>query len=331
VSHWSDYFDIEAYIDDVLGIRHTSVGAKGDEYVTECPYCGKDRKLYVNSESGFWVCYSCGEGGGLATLMMEVEGIDYRTAMAKLTKAAHERLSTSLDKIRARTQKRAERKQAKKKRAVAPSWADLPPEYVPIWDPHRRVWNRIGYLATRGIRLRTAQAFQLGFCLAGDYAGRLIFPVIDDGKIVSFTARATGDFEPKYRNPEAVSKGTLIYGIDQLRGLKKATIVEGPTDVTGMYQKKLPAGGLMGKLGTIMQAAKLREIGVEEVCLLLDGNAGEDVFKTAAIFGETLRVTIARLPGTLDPDDAAKKVVVKVLNDARPPTSRELRKARARL
>lgn len=325
--NWLRHFDIEAYLDDYLGIFRTALGANGDEHICEeCPFCGKFAKLYVNAETGLWLCYRCGESGSFPMLMMEVEGISWREARKKLTAAAGDHLSRSIKDMRElREKKRARRaKRAKKAQSVA----NLPDEYLPVWDEDKQIWRRIGYLDIRGIKLRTAKLFRLGICLSGDYAGRVIFPVVEHGEIKSFQARATGSWEPKYMNPDEVEKGNFIYGHDIVAGQDPAIVVEGPTDVIGCYQKGVPACALLGKTTTAAQIAKLRDLGAQRIILMLDGNAGDDALKTYLFISEIMPVDIARLPGDLDPDEAPKDVLEKALREASPPSSRELRRIR---
>jgi DNA primase len=258
--------------------------------------------------------------------MMEVEGISWREARKKLTTAAGAHLSRSIESMRELRARKKARRKSKAKRSIAT--ASLPDEYLPACDEEKEVWRQIGYLKMRGIRLRTARLFRLGICLKGDYAGRIIFPVIENGEIKTFQARATGDWEPKYKNPDEVGKGNYIYGHDIVAGQDTAIVVEGPTDVIGCYQKGIPACALLGKTTTVAQIAKLRGLGAQKIVLMLDGSAVEDALKTYSIVSEIMPATVARLPGDLDPDEAPKSVLKSALREARAPTSRELRKVR---
>jgi len=321
--------DVAEYLDETIGVRTTSRGESGMQCVCECPFCGKDRKLYVHRETGLFICYSCGEGGGLTALVMAVEGCTGREARRILADAAGSRVAASLSKIR----KAAGRRVAPATPATPPAepqGAALPAEFLPIWDPDLG-WRKVEYLEKRRIKYRTAMAMRLGVCIAGQYGGRLIFPIIEDGVVRSFAGRAMGGWEPKYQHPAADGKSSLLYGLDLVAGPEDVIVVEGPTDVLSMYQKRLPACALLGKRGTMAQAGKLHRRGARRVTLLLDGNAGADVLKTAAIFSETMEVLVAQLPGKLDPDEAPREVIMEALDRARPPSTLEMKVARRTL
>jgi DNA primase len=331
---WLDHFDLEEYLDDAIGIARRASGAKGEEYICDCPFCGKLRKFYANAEMGVYICYSCEEQGALPHLIMELDGVSYRQAVEKITKSAEKRLSLSLEDVRAKQHRRKEKRARKsavgKHRPKGESI--LPAEYKPVWDPKRRKKLRVPYIEdTRGFTLETSRRFRLGVCTEGDYSGRVVFPIIEHGQIVSFQARAMGKWEPKYMNPGHLGKGQFIYGHDMIVGDTEPVIVEGPTDVISCYQKGIMACAPLGKTITRQQISKLRKAGARSACLLLDGNAVDSALKAAALMIEVMDVKVARLPGKMDPDEAPIEIIEETLRAATPPSLRELRRARASL
>jgi len=326
---WLKHFDIEDYLEDSVGIFRTSQSDGGwDEFICEeCIFCGKRAKLYVNSETGFWICYSCGESGSLPYLIMEVDGISYRESIRRLTEASEERLSRSIADLRRRRERKEKRAAARKVRREQ-ARAFLPDEYIPVWDGENRVWNKVGYLETRGFKLRTAKTFRLGYCLEGDYAGRMIFPIIENGEVLSFQARAMGKWKPKYENPPEVSRGQMIYGIDLIVDCEEVVIVEGPTDVVSCYQKGIPTCAPLGKQVTKAQLSKLRRRGVKRACVLLDPDATEAALKVAMMISDVMPVSLGELPDGKDPDDTSADMLRAVLKGARALKTRDFRRLR---
>lgn len=332
MTNWARHFDITTYVEDNVGIARTAVGGKGEEHICDCPFCGKRMKLYVNAETGLFICYSCEESGALPHLIMELEGVSYRHAIDRITRAAGAQLSLSVEAMRKKRRRRQERKEAravKRRRIRAREREVLPPEYRPIWNAERGTQLRVAYLEeTRGFSTATSRRFRLGVCMEGDYAGRVVFPVIEHGRIVTFQARAMGDWEPKYMNPGDVEKGEYVYGLDLVAGDPEPIVVEGPTDVVSCFQKGIRMCAPLGKTMTRRQLRKLRDGGAKRLCVLLDGSATKEAMKVAAVAIEVMEVRVAHLPGELDPDDAPLEVLEEVLEAARPPTTRELRAAR---
>lgn len=69
---------IEA-VEDVLDALDIVVSSKGDrEIACHCPFhADRHPSFSINKETGFWICYQCGEHGNLESLIKKVkEGID---------------------------------------------------------------------------------------------------------------------------------------------------------------------------------------------------------------------------------------------------------------
>lgn len=321
------WFDVEEYLDDAVGILKVAHGGRGTELICECPFCGKN-KLYVNKESAFFTCYACGEGGSIVGIVAAVEGLSFSAARAVVMRDVNRKLSRSLKEIRARNAKRDARVERDREKETRER-AALPPEYIPIWDalnPKKIVHH--SYLERRGVSLRTARDFRIGYCDEGIYGGYVILPAVENGEVVTFTARATGDWEPKYLNPPIVEKGRHIYGFDLIAGQADAVVVEGPTDVLGMYKKGYRTCAFLGKTATHRQIEKVRSTGVKSLTILFDGGTSAEALKTAKAAADLMPVKIATLPGTFDPDDAPAEIVAKALADAREPSARDFRATR---
>lgn len=54
---------------------------KGDESVGDCPFCGKDGKFSVNTESTKWQCWSCRKSGNSASFLADIWEASVRQTM----------------------------------------------------------------------------------------------------------------------------------------------------------------------------------------------------------------------------------------------------------
>lgn len=314
-------FDVQGYVDDRLGVRLRSSGENGEELVCDCPWCGGSQKLYVNLRSGLWVCYRCGEAGGITRLVSVVDGVSMREAKEYVATGGGHATASTVDDLRAKASPAVTA-------PAGPAPTGLPEEFVPCWDRATRTWSLPWYVThKRGIKARTAAAYGLGYCLEGRYRGRLILPAHVYGEVATYQGRAMEpDQEPRYLGPKGSGKGATVYGLDEAVGTDHVVVVEGPTDVLGMAQKGYAAVALMGKAESPAQAVLLRRAGFSRATILLDSDApGEDTLRVAALLGEILDARVARLPPPpaglkkYDPDNAPVEVVDAALQAARPP------------
>lgn len=57
--------NVKAFLDHGVDV-HT---IKPDESIADCPFCGKENHLYINSKNGKWDCKACGENGNVYTFL----------------------------------------------------------------------------------------------------------------------------------------------------------------------------------------------------------------------------------------------------------------------
>jgi len=74
-----------AYLEQVIrtkfGKFKKSRGKHGLEYIVRCPYCHKMDKLYLNPALGTYLCFRCGETGGLSTLLGVIDQLNKEIAV----------------------------------------------------------------------------------------------------------------------------------------------------------------------------------------------------------------------------------------------------------
>ncbi len=111
---------------------------------------------------------------------------------------------------------------------------ELPKEYKkfeeihPVHLPRKEALN---YLKKRGITQETIDKYQIGICMEGDYAGRIIVPSFNKkGELNFFVSRSWNPRSKlKYKNPEA-SKDFLIFNESLIDWKKDIYLVEGVFD-----------------------------------------------------------------------------------------------------
>ncbi len=111
---------------------------------------------------------------------------------------------------------------------------ELPKEYKkfeeihPLHLPKKEALN---YLKKRGITQETIDKYQIGICMEGDYAGRIIVPSFNKkGELNFFVSRSWNPRSKlKYKNPQA-SKDFLIFNESLIDWKKDIYLVEGVFD-----------------------------------------------------------------------------------------------------
>ena len=57
------------------------VKRQGQETLTDCPFCGKERHFSYNSRKPLWRCWSCGEAGDWIDFLEKTKGYDFMMAL----------------------------------------------------------------------------------------------------------------------------------------------------------------------------------------------------------------------------------------------------------
>lgn len=322
-------FDFQGYLDDRIGVQQTADGGSGRELVADCPFCSGSSKLWVNSSTGLWICYKCGENGDPVRLVAQIDGTSRGAALQWIRLEISDAPSSSLQVLLDRRDDLNDRLaplQADRPDAIAANQVELPDGYVPVWDPADRQWHVPAYLRQRGIRLRTAAAYGIGYCLTGRYANRLIMPVTMDGRLMTFQARTMlPDVLPKYDSPP-VDKAGSLYGYDQAAMASTVVLVEGPTDVIGVVQAGFPAIGLTGKMCSSAQYQAIKRARFDRVIVMLDPDAEGYDGRLALDLAPAVETLIARLPDGFDPGSAPREMLADAIGKARAPRWTDRRK-----
>lgn len=221
--------------------------AKGNVNV-QCPWCGDSdtsQHLGINLASGMWGCWrnSKHRGRALSRLLVKLTGMSLSEARRIAGEGG------------ARAIQQGDLERAVQVLTEGPSTdiePDKPsnlimPEYFRKicnpdsqfrWRSEREFRN---YLISRKFpernHRRLAKAFDLRYCVSGDFSGRLIIPVYEKGKLMTYLGRSIyKDAGLRYRALEKEDSvkqvKDCLYNFDgALNGGKVLVFVEGPLDV----------------------------------------------------------------------------------------------------
>lgn len=303
----------------------------------------KTASLMVSPEKQIWHDFSSGKGGDMFTLVMELEGLDFKGALELLARKA----GVDLDQYRSSSSAgRSDQKNkiydcleaAAKFYQVQFSQSRPALEYILKkrgYTKDTALEFRIGYAPNTGKALLTYLK-KKGFTeeiikksgLATDrysntndmFRGRVMIPLQDaTGRVIGFTARSLDpeDTGPKYINTpqtQVYDKGRHVYGLhlakDSIRKNKFAVVSEGNLDVIASHQAGVK--NVVASAGTAMTEMHLKELVrfTQDVRLAFDQdqaglNAMERIIPMASNVDVSL--SIITVPEGKDPDELIQK------------------------
>ena len=324
-------------IEDVIG-EYVQLKRAGRNFKGLSPFSGeKTPSFFVSPDKNIWHDFSSNKGGDLFSFVMEVEGMDFRSALEHLARKAGVELAqyeTEGAKKIAYQKKRAIEANTMaanyyqhsllrnqhaleyvfKKRALS---RDVVEEFRIGYAPDSGN-ALVGYLSKKGFSKKEISDAGLTNRYGGDmFRGRMSVPLMDpSGQVIGFTGRIIQDIEnaPKYLNTPQTAvydKGRHIFGLSQAKeAIRKhdyVVVVEGNLDVVSSHQAGVKQ--VVATAGTAMTEHHLRALKrlTGDVRLAFDGDkagvaATERAIGIASVVG--VELTIISLPGEAkDPDE----------------------------
>lgn len=305
--------DLQMYL-EASGAKPSS----NNEYVLDCPKCMKSGHLYVSTEprdsadgrelpAGRFICFKCDfRGLSFAWLMVELDGVSLSTARNTIAKWKMGTVAWRRDAFRMAAGKAEAEKQSA---AGDDDW--LPAEFEPLFDGKRWLWPK--YLTERKTSREVAARLKLGVCRSGEYAHRIILPIVcPAGR--SFTGRTIwADEDLRYKSGPGA--GQLLFGWQSLEGQDFAVIVEGPFDAMRVIEAGLPCVALLGKQLRAGQEAMLLSAPRRNYVVMLDADAHDDALGIA----KRLHGMVSK-PLRKDPGDSTPAEVMAAFESAELPT-----------
>src|SRR6476659_9415577 len=73
-------------IDDEIAGRGIKLNGRGPERCGPCPKCGGTDRFAINTRKQVWNCRGCQRGGDVISLVRHLDGFDFDTAIATLSR-----------------------------------------------------------------------------------------------------------------------------------------------------------------------------------------------------------------------------------------------------
>lgn len=214
------------------------------EYMCKCPFCDGAASLQFNVDNGLWVCFKCDAKGNSKTLVQRLGG----TYTDPVLSVDH--IREHIDRIRMRV-KHSDQKFEPVDESTLRRFA-FPDDY----------WTE-----DRGFSEETIAAWDLGYDPIQDR--HTIAYRNEHGELLGVIQRLKGDVFPRYIYPKGFNRKESLFGswkVDQ----RKIALVEGSTDVLGMYESGIQSVAQYGSAISALQVRLLHRLGVQEVVLFYD-------------------------------------------------------------
>lgn len=180
------------------------------------------------------------------------------------------------------------------------------------------------YYIDRGFSPEVLNKFGVGDTEQFPYTGRALVPVkTEDGKLMGFSGRSSynicgkcnlyhsryqaciaKDYEfahmyKKWFHSKGMQKTRTLYGISEAnQTANKIAIVEGPSCVWRLSEHGIPAGAVLGKTFSPIQAKILTKRKIDKIFLLSDQDDGGAQFKKSFVkdWASTFKIYVTTLP-----------------------------------
>lgn len=337
---------------DIVAVAEETLTVKRQRNIAWalCPFHQeKSPSFKMDSATGLYYCFGCGQAGNVFQFLERTQGLTFTEAVERLASRAGIALQYEGARGSSGRDKRGRLIQAieaavafyhdclltqatdarayLKSRGIGSAEAEhfklgFSP---PGWDQLVVHLRKAGF--TEDELLRSGLAFRNDRGrLTDQFRERIMFPIFDPSdKPIAFGARAMGDAKPKYKNSATgvvYDKARTLYGLNWARkeivATRSVIIVEGYTDVIGMYQ--IGITNAVATCGTAMGEGHfemLRRFGPAgsgqrlKVLLAFDADAAGEAasrrgFELQYKFGFDVRVV--ELPPGTDPADASRQI-----------------------
>lgn len=308
----------------VVGRYGIALRPSGRALVGRCPFHrdGGRPNLHVYPDDARWICYRCGAGGDAIDFVRRIEGLGFRSAVARLINNAPPVTRTAPPTLRPPVTHDGER--PTEERACLAAAVDL---------YHRRLLAdpaALEYAAARGIDRDTLARYRVGYAAGGEliaelgrldlspraaaragllagwrgerFARRIVVPELREGGPVWLVGRTIGTAAsgPRYLGLPGPKP---LLGWESAREGRAVYLTEGPFDWLALRSWGLPALALVGTHARRESLAALA--GFDRVYLALDSDeAGRGATESLrGLLGA--RAVPVPLPGTKDVADLA--------------------------
>lgn len=313
-------FDLEGYLhkyDPQAKIYEPNLAVR-------CPHCETDQKVWVllqdksdgTARRGAWLCYKCDESGAdvrsllqwleqctkLQAYQLIADGMDDRSDRTRI----REVVLDALDGLEGGAGTWQEEPLV---RQDLPREFELLDEYAPLRVQH--------YAIGRGISMKRAYRYAVGYCLSGYFRRRLVVPVVFEGDVAFFVARYMRAKPPHGIKKTIYPKGSqvrrVLFNYDRAKREDRIIIVE---DVFSAMHVGRSAVATFGTSMSAHQLELLLDTQAQEVVVLWDHDAIDKAHKLAARLSEFWSVRVVELPDSRDPDETPRRELLRLISEA---------------
>lgn len=340
--------EVKSHLDivDIAGEYFQLKPAGTGSFKTCCPFHQeKTPSFFVNRSRQSWHCFGCDKGGDLISLVMEMEGMEFKEALAHLAQKAGIQLP-NFDTRAAGERKRLQEINEMAARFFRAQLLQSPQaEHARIYADERGIDDltgdlfKIGYAPdswdalTKALKAKDVTEDELlraglvgksqrGQGVYDRFRDRLMFSIQDvHGNVVGFTGRLLNKDakEAKYVNsPETpvYKKSNVLYGLDKAKGEIKSkdlcVIVEGNMDVVSSHRVNVT--NVVASSGTALTAEQLKLISrfTKNLAIAFDADAagGEATLRGLDLArAQDFNIKIITIPDEAgkDPDEAIQQ------------------------
>jgi DNA primase len=157
------------------------------------------------------------------------------------------------------------------------------------------------YLESRGVDPVLIHAYELGYCLTGEFAQRIIIPIRFHGEMVGFTSRTLESSVQKYKFPVGFESSRFLFNYDRAASSKYLVLMEGPFDAMKM---PLCAVAVFTNRLSVFQELLVVKGAWEEVIVLFDQDATSNAYTVFKRLSQFKPCRLARLAKSKDPGEA---------------------------
>jgi DNA primase len=347
-----------AHVEEVIG-EFVTLKKRGANLLGLCPFHGeKTPSFTVSPVKGIYKCFGCGKAGGAVNFIMDHLSLSYPEALkwlaGKYGIEVEEREITPEEKKAAteRDSMLIVMQFAARHFSEVMHTADEGKSVGLSYFRQRGLRDDIIGKFQLGYSLEDRHAFsraavekgyqpeylvKTGMCLVSKnhiegteikpnelfdrYAGRVMFPITDDGgRVVAFGGRTLSSDKKvaKYVNsPETpiYNKSRILYGLSlakkSIQQKENCYLVEGYMDVIAMHQSGIE--NVVASSGTSLTIDQIKSIHrfTNNITILYDGDeAGQKASARAIplLLEEGMNVKVLQFPGNDDPDSFSRKV-----------------------
>lgn len=246
--------------------------SSGELLLDKCYNCGRSNKLYVQKETGAFICFRCNEKGGPVKLIAKTLSISFKSAFSLLFGAAPPENITEDDVGDLTVMISGIISKKKNVKAEVPSPISWPSYMKPLSEKDK---DPINYLLGRGLTVEVINKLKLRHW---DFCKRVVFPVEVNGNLMGYLARDyTGKQTPKVLNSKGNFRSFSIWNHDNVKGSQDLVICEGAISAIKCGVDRSVA--LLGKVATDGQIDLIKKLNPKRIYICLDVGTDEEQYK----------------------------------------------------